>query len=170
MIISEVLKILEVFMQFLKREREVWKSPCCHPLLSTNKNISLLKNLRFLHSLVVLYVLFIVHLFVLLPRGSHFSDSCRIFWTLLCISTSEAVFKVSLDGLFLLRPVCSQQHLWEWRREGEKAAAQIFSSFKHKCHGSLVRAHVKAVFQEAQCFPNLGPRGRCFCLFRSNPC
>ena len=149
-------------MQFLKREREVWKSPCCHPLLSTYKNISLLQNLRFLHPLVVLYVLFIVHLFVFLPRGSHFSDSCRIFWTLLCISTSEAVFKVSLDGLFLLRPVCSQQHLWEWRREGEKAAAQIFSSFKHKCHGSLVRAHVKAVFQEAQCFPNLDRGGDVF--------
>ena len=59
--------------------------PCCHPLLSTNKNISLLQNLCFLHPLVLLYVLFIVHLFVLLPRGSHFSDSCRIFWTLLCI-------------------------------------------------------------------------------------
>ena len=161
-------KLTKICTQTQKRAFDV-AVPCCHPLLSTNKNISLLKNLRFLHSLVVLYVLFIVHLFVLLPRGSHFSDSCRIFWTLLCISTSEAVFKVSLDGLFLLRPVCSQQPLWEWR-EGEKAAAQIFSSFKHKCHGSLVRAHVKAVFQEAQCFPNLGPRGRCFCLFRSNPC
>ena len=55
-------------MQFLKREREVWKSPCCHPLLSTNKNISLLQNLCFLHPLVLLYVLFIVHLFVLPPK------------------------------------------------------------------------------------------------------